>query len=106
MTILTLTITPQLHHKTTTKQLHATTKQPQLHHKTTLILPHSHHHKPAPRPRNVNPSDYPHLETIVSKVVKEKQPFERLVVKKEDLLQMFKVVGVVGVAVVDVVWLW
>lgn len=40
--------------------------------------------------RNVNPSDYPHLETIVSKVVKEKQPFERLVVKKEDLLQMFK----------------
>lgn len=35
-------------------------------------------------------TDYKPLETIVSKAVKEKQPFERLTLKKEDLLEMFK----------------
>ena len=36
-------------------------------------------------------SDYPLLEKVVDKVVKEKQKFERLVVPKEILLEMFAV---------------
>jgi threonyl-tRNA synthetase len=36
------------------------------------------------------PSDYKPLETIATKAIKEKQPFERLVVSKENLLEMFK----------------
>jgi threonyl-tRNA synthetase len=35
-------------------------------------------------------SDRKLLETTVSKIVKEKQPFERLAISKEDLLEMFK----------------
>lgn len=31
------------------------------------------------------------METLVKNIVKEKQPFERLEMKKEDLLEMFKV---------------
>jgi threonyl-tRNA synthetase len=38
----------------------------------------------------VEQADYKPLETIVSKIVKEKQPFERLELSKEDLLDMFK----------------
>ena len=38
----------------------------------------------------VQQSDYDPLERIVGKVVKEKQPFERLTLSKEDLLEMFK----------------
>ncbi|KAH8661362.1 putative threonyl-tRNA synthetase, cytoplasmic [Tricladium varicosporioides] len=38
----------------------------------------------------VQQSDWKPLETLVSKIVKEKQPFERLVLSKEDLLEMFK----------------
>jgi threonyl-tRNA synthetase len=34
-------------------------------------------------------SDWKPLETLVSQIVKEKQPFERLVLSKEDLLEMF-----------------
>lgn len=34
--------------------------------------------------------DFPALEDVMKKIVKEKQPFERLEVKKEDLLEMFK----------------
>lgn len=30
------------------------------------------------------------METLVKQIVKEKQPFERLELKKEDLLEMFK----------------
>ena len=30
------------------------------------------------------------MEDLVKKIVKEKQPFERLVMKKSDLLEMFK----------------
>jgi threonyl-tRNA synthetase len=37
----------------------------------------------------VVPDDWKPLETIVSKVVKEKQKFERLVMTKEELLEMF-----------------
>lgn len=35
--------------------------------------------------------DFPVMEGIVKNIVKEKQPFERLEMKKEDLLEMFKV---------------
>lgn len=38
----------------------------------------------------VTASDYKPLETIAQKAIKEKQPFERLVVTKENLLEMFK----------------
>lgn len=38
----------------------------------------------------VQESDWKPLETIVGKIAKEKQKFERLVLKKEDLLEMFK----------------
>lgn len=32
------------------------------------------------------------MENVVKTIVKEKQPFERLEVSKEDLLEMFKVI--------------
>lgn len=38
----------------------------------------------------VQQSDWKPLETLVSQIVKEKQPFQRLVLSKEDLLEMFK----------------
>lgn len=38
----------------------------------------------------VTASDYKPLETIAQKAIKEKQPFERLVMTKENLLEMFK----------------
>lgn len=41
--------------------------------------------------RSVTPHDFPQLETLVKKIVNEKQPFERLEMKKEDLLKMFEV---------------
>lgn len=34
--------------------------------------------------------DFPYLEGLVKSIVKEKQPFERLEMKKSDLLEMFK----------------
>ena len=37
------------------------------------------------------PGDYNALETLFKNAVKEKQPFERLVVSKEKLLEMFAV---------------
>lgn len=37
----------------------------------------------------IQQADWQPLETLVSKIVKEKQPFERLVLSKEDLLEMF-----------------
>lgn len=41
--------------------------------------------------RQVTPADYPAVENVMKKVIKEKQPFERLEMKKEDLLKMFDV---------------
>lgn len=38
----------------------------------------------------VSPNDYKALEELVKKIVKEKQPFERLEMKKSDLLKMFE----------------
>jgi len=38
----------------------------------------------------VSQADYPGLEEVMKKITKEKQPFERLEMKKEDLLEMFK----------------
>ncbi|KAJ3103447.1 threonyl-tRNA synthetase [Phlyctochytrium bullatum] len=40
--------------------------------------------------RTVSQSDYNSLETLASKAIKEKQPFQRLVVSKENLLKMFE----------------
>ncbi|CAE6493949.1 unnamed protein product [Rhizoctonia solani] len=40
--------------------------------------------------RAVSSGDYPSLETLAKNAVKEKQKFERLVVSKETLLEMFK----------------
>lgn len=34
--------------------------------------------------------DFPFVESLMKSIVKEKQPFERLEMKKEDLLEMFK----------------
>ena len=36
-------------------------------------------------------NDFPGLENLCKKIIKEKQPFERLEIKKETLLEMFKV---------------
>lgn len=41
--------------------------------------------------RQVSSNDFSSLETIVKKIVKEKQQFVRLEMKKEDLLKMFAV---------------
>lgn len=39
---------------------------------------------------SISSQDFPGLENVVKNAVKEKQPFERLEMKKEDLLEMFK----------------
>ena len=36
-------------------------------------------------------SDLTKIESIMKDIVTEKQPFERLVIKKEDLMKMFEV---------------
>lgn len=41
--------------------------------------------------RSVLPGDFPALESVAKMAVKEKQKFERLEIKKEDLLKMFDV---------------
>lgn len=41
--------------------------------------------------RGVSSNDFSVLETLCKKIMKEKQAFERLEVKKETLLEMFKV---------------
>ena len=41
-------------------------------------------------PHSVTETEYNSLETLAKNVIKERQPFERLVVSKEDLLEMFK----------------
>ena len=38
----------------------------------------------------VTDGDFKVMEDLVKKIVKEKQPFERLEMKKSDLLEMFK----------------
>ncbi|KAF9913692.1 threonyl-tRNA synthetase [Lobosporangium transversale] len=40
--------------------------------------------------RLVSQNDYESLEMLAKSIIKEKQPFQRLEVKKEDLLEMFK----------------
>lgn len=40
--------------------------------------------------KGVSNFDFPIMENLVKQIVKEKQPFERLEVSKEDLLEMFK----------------
>lgn len=41
--------------------------------------------------RQVSSNDYSVVESRVKQIVKEKQPFERLVMTKENLLKMFEV---------------
>ncbi|XP_030753372.1 threonine--tRNA ligase, cytoplasmic isoform X2 [Sitophilus oryzae] len=40
--------------------------------------------------KGVSQSDFPTVESLMKNIAKEKQPFERLEMKKEDLLEMFK----------------
>ncbi|KNE54819.1 threonine-tRNA ligase [Allomyces macrogynus ATCC 38327] len=40
--------------------------------------------------RSVSQTDYPALEKLASNIAGDKQPFERLVLSKDDLLEMFK----------------
>lgn len=40
--------------------------------------------------KQVSSHDYPSIENVVKSIAKEKQPFERLEMKKEDLLKMFE----------------
>ena len=41
--------------------------------------------------RQVSGADLPVLEEVSKSIIQEKQPFERLEMSKEDLLEMFKV---------------
>lgn len=50
--------------------------------------------------RTINQDDHKSIEQVASKVVKEKQPFERLSLPKEVLLEMFKV-GLAALSSVD-----
>ena len=43
------------------------------------------------QPRVVTHADYPQLEKIAEHAIKDRQKFERLVVSKEKLLEMFHV---------------
>ncbi|KAH0810890.1 hypothetical protein GEV33_011898 [Tenebrio molitor] len=40
--------------------------------------------------KGISAGDFPYLENLMKQIAKEKQPFERLEMKKEDLLEMFK----------------
>ncbi|RZC42120.1 tRNA-synt 2b, HGTP anticodon and/or TGS domain containing protein [Asbolus verrucosus] len=40
--------------------------------------------------KGISAGDFPYLENLMKQIVKEKQPFERLEMRKEDLLEMFK----------------
>ena len=46
--------------------------------------------------KQVSSNEFPHIETLFKSIVKEKQPFVRLEMTKEDLLEMFKVSLVKG----------
>lgn len=39
--------------------------------------------------KSVSSDDFPALESVIKSIIKEKQPFQRLEIKKEDLLEMF-----------------
>lgn len=48
-----------------------------------------HYDMKLPEGQTVNPSDFPQLIELATKFIKEKQPFERLEMSKDDLLKMF-----------------
>jgi len=48
----------------------------------------------------VSSNDYSSLDTLTKSIVKEKQPFVRLEMSKEDLLEMFKVLVLLSVFLV------
>lgn len=76
-------MTPTPFHQTVRVNLNVNTKRQDAAHAVgvTCLLPHS----------GVSSNDFPCLETLCKKIMKEKQPFERLEIKKETLLEMFKV---------------
>ena len=41
--------------------------------------------------KTLNADEYKHVDEVAKKIVKDKQPFERLKLPKEVLLEMFKV---------------
>lgn len=41
-------------------------------------------------PFQISQTDFPVVENLMKNIVKDKQPFERLEMRKEDLLEMFK----------------
>ena len=41
--------------------------------------------------QKVSAHDFKELEQFISKIIKEKQPFQRVVLTKEEALEMFKV---------------
>jgi threonyl-tRNA synthetase len=55
--------------------------------------------------RTISQEDYKPIEDVVKATVKEKQPFERLELPKEVLLEMFRVSGESFAATIHT-WLW
>ena len=51
-------------------------------------------------------NDYSSLDTLTKTIVKEKQPFIRLELSKEDLLEMFKVLLTVSLFFISVKLSW
>ena len=56
--------------------------------------------------RQVSSNDYSSLDTLTKTIVKEKQPFIRLEMSKEDLLEMFKVLLTVSLFFIFVKLSW
>ena len=56
--------------------------------------------------RQVSSNDYSSLDTLTKTIVKEKQPFIRLELSKEDLLEMFKVLLTVCLFFISVNLSW
>ena len=56
--------------------------------------------------RQVSSNDYSSLDTLTKTIVKEKQPFIRLEMSKEDLLEMFKVLLTVCLFFISVNLSW
>jgi hypothetical protein len=67
-------------------------------------LPHLHYRIVHVRCRAVTTADYPALEKVSESAIKDKQKFERLVVPKETLLEMFAV-RVISF-VVSILWVY
>lgn len=51
-----------------------------------------------PQNGTITKEDYPLLEQIMERILEDKQPFERLLLHKKDLMEMFRVRRLDGVA--------